>query len=238
MDRFHTESKATYNCSFESNGTACPFYCYRPEDLLAHEKRHQDPTFKTRKRPLNNSSFPSTSQAKIQQIEPEYTKNELVEALKQQLSAVPMESTTSSLNLGLDLSDTVQFLPPTSSEPTPLPDATVVVQHENQDTQPQYSNISSANTSPTADNLNNLPQMTLYHKGLCMCADKNGILNIRSENLIPGKKYVCNDNYELEDLKDDTEVATTQTDTQAPASFTVTFQQNPGKNLEDTCSIM
>ena len=76
MDRFHTESKATYNCSFESNGTACPFYCYRPEDLLAHEKRHQDPTFKTRKRPLNNSSFPSTSQAKIQQLEPEYTKNE------------------------------------------------------------------------------------------------------------------------------------------------------------------
>ena len=36
------------------------YSCYCPDDLLMHEKRHSDPTFKTRKQKTNNNNNATT----------------------------------------------------------------------------------------------------------------------------------------------------------------------------------
>ena len=65
-----------------------------------------------------------------------------------------------------------------------------------------------------------------------MFSDKNGILTIKPKNLVPGEKYIFTEDYELVDLKEEKEDAAVQTSTQTPASFNVTIQPNPGKNLD------
>ena len=72
-----------------------------------------------------------------------------------------------------------------------------------------------------------------------MISDKNGILNVRADNLVPGRSYLCNDNYELIDQNRDQDDATTQTPRSTPASYNISIQANPGKNLEDDgCNVM
>ena len=172
----------------------------------------------------------------------DYSKNELVQALKQQLS-VPAQNIPMMPNLSLSsdffmdplpntnsstLPDTFQHLPPSTSDNHDLPEASVVV--------PAYSDISSADNSPNC-NTNNL---TLYHPGLCMYADKSGILNVKPDNLIPGRLYKCNDNFELVDQKEDKEHAETQTLPPNPASFNISITSaNPGQNFQEAnCAIM
>ena len=185
--RSHTDKASVYACSIED----CPFTCYRPSDLLDHEKRHDNPAFKTRK-----MSHPTSSQQETKMTTEiqgtgsnNFTQNELVQALTNQLAAIPNIPDTPATSTD-NMFNTINPSFFDTQTSLSLPDACVIT--------PQYYNPVCSNiTTPdieleenkienkkddleiTKEDLERKDNSgTIYSPGLSMIADKAGILTV------------------------------------------------------------
>ena len=220
MNCAHLDKATKFSCSIE----ACHYSCYRPEDLLMHEKRHSDPNFKTKQKNTNNNTIIAQSMQSTEASSSEtgYTHQEFVQALQQQLFQEPNQDAISTVDFSYfqDNPQVITPLEPTKNKNEDLNTPPLIDQNIYQ---PAVSDISSESTVEN-------PQ---YQAGLLIYADASGLLKTDPKTLIPGMHYICNENYELvpstderfKELNKDTEK-----DDQAQTSFTVTVKKNPGKN--------
>ena len=113
MNCAHLDKATKFSCSFE----ACHYSCYRPEDLLMHEKRHSDPNFKTKQKNTNNNTIITQSMQSTEAPSSEtgYTHQEFVQALQQQLLQEPTQDAISTVDFSY-FQDNPQVITPL--EPT------------------------------------------------------------------------------------------------------------------------
>ena len=224
----HLETATKFTCAFED----CTYSCYRPEDLLMHEKRHSDPTFKTRKQKTNRNNNSTTAMQTTDSSDQNvgYSHQEFVQALQQQLSETNQDA-YSTIDFSYFQEDpqviTTLNPEPTSSSVATIPDQNIY--------QPPVSNI----TTPEASHDETPSAGPVYHPGLHIYADQDGNLKTDPNYLVPGMKYVCSNTFEL--FGEDTEQYKTMTKgekTEEPAltSFTVNIMKNPGKNNVNECN--
>ena len=218
MNCAHLEKATKFTCSFEG----CHYSCFRPEDLLMHEKRHADPMFKAKQKNPTKSSKVAPKMQEASSSDTGYTQHEFVQALQQQLSQESNPDAFSTIDFSYFQDDpqVTKTLEPKKEEQElntpPIPDQNLY--------QPPVSDISEPDVQ-TVD-----PK---YQPGLLIYADNSGILKTDPNLLVPGMTYVCSDNFELVPSTSDKfkELSKDSTpDDSALTSFTISIKKNPGKN--------
>ena len=217
-DRCHNENATRYTCSEEG----CTYYSYRGEDLINHEKRHMNPTFKTRKNsnstplPKPQDNLPSCST---------FTQDDLDHAFSAQLLNPNFSASFPTVDESFFQDPTIVSIKKTSEVPDFKTPELKETSPQPEPYQPITSNISSPEDLVDTSG-------TIYEPGLCLFATKNGRLQVKKNALKPGMKCIVNDNFELisEEMMEYKDLTKNDSSNTTQASFNIQIT-SPDNNI-------